>query len=190
MKKRLSPLMIVSMLILMCFGCDPAGMSQMNLLGDLLNSELGPTLTTEQLLDSIESLNRRKEGFSIHFPVTAANATPKADGIYVNPKTGSTMEFNLSPADDLYGMGTVTLVQQTEGELSFGSNLSDSIITLNVQSRGRGIYALYSTSLSGDSITRRCWSRVLLYVYPGADSIMTTRATEATTHIFRFSNSN
>ncbi len=184
--KKLSPLFIL-LLTLLCVGCDPEGTSQMNLLGDLLNSDIGPTLSAEQLLDSIESLNQRKEGFSIHFPATDVNARPKTDGLYVNPKTGSSLQFELTPADSLFGMGTVTIVQQTEGELSFGTSSLDSIITLNVQSRGKGIYALYSTISDGESFTRRSWSRVLLYVYPNADSIMTTRGTEATTHVFRFS---
>ena len=38
-------------------------------------------------------------------------------------------------------------------------------------------FVLFSAlmSESSDSLTRRIWSRVLLYVYPGADSIMTPR---------------
>lgn len=186
MDKRLLHFFVMLLLILLCTACDPVGMSQINLLGDLLNSDVGPTLSAEQLLDSIESLNQRKEGFSIHFPVTDENTSPKDDGIYVNPKTGSSIQFDLTPADSLYGIGTVAIVQQTDGELSFGHNSLDSVITLHVQSRGKGIYALYSASLGSDSLPRRIWSRVLLYVYPKGDSIMTTRGIEATTHIFRF----
>lgn len=123
MDKRLLHFFVMLLLILLCTACDPVGMSQMNLLGDLLNSDVGPTLSAEQLLDSIESLNQRKEGFSIHFPVTDENTSPKDDGIYVNPKTGSSIQFDLTPADSLYGIGTVAIVQQTDGELSFGHNL-------------------------------------------------------------------
>ena len=184
MNKRLLQFWVMLLLALIYVGCDPVGMSQMNLLGDLLNSDVGPTLSAEQLLDSIESLNQRKEGFSSHFPVTDENASPKDGGIYVNPKTGSSIQFDLTPADSLYGMGTVIIVQKTDGELSFGHNPFDSVITLNVQSRGKGIYALYYTSLGSDSLPRRIWSRVLLYVYPGADSIMTTRGYADSKHLF------
>ena len=183
MNKRLLQFLMILLLTLLYVGCDPVGMSQMNLLGDLLNSDVGPTLSAEQLLDSIESLNQRKEGFSIHFPVTDENASPKDGEIYVNPKTGSSIQFDLTPADSL-GMGTVIIVQQTDGELTFRHNALDSVITRHVQSRGKGIYALYSTSLDSDSLPRRIWSRVLLYVYPGADSIMTTRGYEDSKHLF------
>lgn len=183
---RLLSFLIMLSLTILCVGCDPEGTSQMNLLGDLLNSDAGPTLSAEQLLDSIESFNQRKKGFSIHFPVTGENTSPKDNGIYVNPKTGSNIRFVLTPDDSLYSMGTATIVQQTAGELSFGRSSLDSVLTLHVQSRGKGIYALYSTSLNSDSITRRIWSRVLFYVYPKGDSIMTTRGSESTTHIFRF----
>ena len=81
-------------------------------------------------------------------------------------------------------MGTVIIVQQTDGELTFRHNALDSVITRHVQSRGKGIYALYSTSLGSDSLPRRIWSRVLLYVYLGADSIMTTRGYEDSKHLF------
>ena len=179
MNKRLLQFLMILLLALLYVGCDPV-----NLLGDLLNSDVGPTLSAEQLLDSIESLNQRKEGFSIHFPVTDENASPKDGKIYVNPKTGSSIQFDLTSTDSLYGMGTVIIVQQTDGELTFRHNALDSVVTRHVQSRGKGIYALYSTSLDSDSLPRRIWSRVLLYVYPGADSIMTTRGYEDSKHLF------
>ena len=80
MNKRILKFSLMLLLALLYVGCDPVGMSQMNLLGDLLNSDVGPTLSAEQLLDSIESLNQRKEGFSIHFPVTDENKTDIAPG--------------------------------------------------------------------------------------------------------------
>lgn len=184
MNKRILKFSLMLLLTFLYVGCDPVGMSQMNLLGDLLNSDVGPTLSAEQLLDSIESLNQRKEGFSIHFPVTDENASPKDGKIYVNPKTGSSIQFDLTSTDSLYGMGTVIIVQQTDGELTFRHNALDSVVTRHVQSRDKGIYALYSTSLDSDSLPRRIWSRVLLYVYPGADSIMTTRGYEDSKHLF------
>ena len=184
MNKRLLQFCVILLLALLYVGCDPVGMSQMNLLGDLLNSDVGPTLSAEQLLDSIESLNHRKKGFSIHFPVTDENASPKDGGIYVNPATGSKMVFSMFTDDADFSIGTVAIEQNTEGEISFGNGTLTPKFTKYVQSRGKGVYALYYMSESSDSLTRRIWSRVLLYVYPGADSIMTTRGYEDSKHIF------
>ena len=47
MNKRLLQFLMILLLALLYVGCDPVGMSQMNLLGDLLNSDVGPTLSAE-----------------------------------------------------------------------------------------------------------------------------------------------
>jgi hypothetical protein len=173
-------------LLFMCLlmGCDPSGTTQMNKLGDLLNDGNGPTMSISQLMDSINTYNDRIKGFDIHFPLTDTDERPLEHTPYVNPATGSKMVFAMSTDDADFSIGTVSIDQNTEGEISFGNGSSPPQFTKYVQSRGKGVYALYYMSESSDSLVRRIWSRVLLYVYPGADSIMTTRGYADSKHIF------
>ena len=172
------------LLMFLLMGCDPAGTTQMNILGDLLNNGNGPTMSISQLLDSINTYNYRIKGFDIHFPLTDTDERPLEDKPYVNPATGSKMIFSMYTDDPDFSIGTVTIEQKTAGEVSFGNGTSAPSYTKYVQSRGKGVYALYFIPEISDSLTRRIWSRVLLYVYPGGDSIMTTRGYAASQHVF------
>ena len=83
------------LLMFLLMGCDPAGTTQMNILGDLLNNGNGPTMSISQLLDSINTYNDRIKGFDIHFPLTGTDERPLEDKPYVNPATGSKMIFSM-----------------------------------------------------------------------------------------------
>lgn len=171
------------MAVMCCVACDPVGTGAMNRLGDLLNSEEGPTMPIGQLMDSVAYYNEHVTDFSIHFPLTATDERPRQEGCYVNPVTGSKLTFHLEGMSDGIGtIGTVDIEQHKEGEVSFGNGSIDSCFTKQVQARGRGVYALY---YNADSVSRS-WSRVLLFVYPGGDSLMTTRGTAAMTSVFRY----
>ena len=170
--------------IFLLMGCDPAGTTPMNKLGDLLNDGNGPTMSIAQLMDSINTYNEHIKGFDIHFPLTDTDERPRENTPYVNPATGSKMIFSMSTDDADFSIGSVTIEQKTVGEISLGNDTSAPSFTKYVQSRGKGVYALYERSESSDSLTRRIWSRVLLYVYPGADSIMTTRGYADSKHLF------
>ena len=176
-------LMGMTALMLMA-ACDPKGTWQMNRLGDLLNAEGGPVLTIDQLMDSISELNRHDD-FSVLFPLTDVDQRP-LEGVYQNPVTGSTLQFHpAEQRDSILTVGTVDINQQTELEVT----LTTKPVTKFVQARGKSVYALYEVNTSTDSLgTGRqwaSWSRVLLFVYPGGDSIMTTRGSKHLTHIFR-----
>ena len=177
------------LLVFLLMGCDPAGTTQMNKLGDLLNNGNGPTMSISQIIDSINTYNKCIKGFDIHFPLTDSDERPLENMAYVNRVTGSKMQFSMSTDDADFSIGTVTIDQKTEGEVSFGNGTSAPSFTKYVQSRGKGVYALYYIPETSDSLTRRIWSRVLLYVYPGADSIMTTRGYAASEHVFYVSTS-
>ena len=174
----------VSLFLFLLMGCDPTGTSPMNKLGDLLNDANGPTMSIAQLMDSINTYNDHIQGFDIHFPLTDTDERPLENIPYINPATGSKMVFSLSTDDAEFSIGSVVVEQKTAGEISLSNDTSAPSFTKYVQSRGKGVYALYEKSESGDSPTRRIWSRVLLYVYPGADSIMTTRGYADSKHIF------
>jgi hypothetical protein len=135
-------------------------------------------------MDSINTYNDHIKGFDIHFPLTDTDERPRENTPYVNPVTGSKMIFSLSTDDADFSIGSVTIEQKTVGEISLGNDTSAPSFTKYVQSRGKGVYALYAMSESSDSLTRRIWSRVLLYVYPDADSIMTTRGYADSKHLF------
>ena len=53
MNKRLLQFLMILLLALLYVGCDLVGMFQINLVGDLLNSDVCPTLLAEHLVDSI-----------------------------------------------------------------------------------------------------------------------------------------
>ena len=170
--------------VFLLMGCDPPGTTQMNKLGDLLNDDNGPTMPISQLMDSINAYNEHIEGFNIHFPLTDTDERPFENTPYVNPVTGSKMVFSMSTDDVDFSIGSVVIEQKAVGEISLGNDTSMPSFTKYVQSRGKGVYALYEMWESSDSLTRRIWSRVLLYVYPGADSIMTTRGYAESKHMF------
>jgi hypothetical protein len=185
MKKKLTYYWVTAWLFMfLLMGCDPAGTTPMNKLGDLLNDANGPSMSIAQLMDSINTYNDRINGFDIHFPLTDTDERPLENTPYVNPATGSKMVFSMSTDDADFSIGSVAIEQKTEGEISFGNGTLSPSFTKYVQSRGKGVYALYYLSESSDSLTRRIWSRVLLYVYPGADSIMTTRGYADSKHLF------
>lgn len=183
-KKHLRYWGIAMLLMFLLMGCDPAGTTQMNMLGNLLNDDNGPTMSIAQMMDSINTYNERIKGFDIHFPLTDNDERPLENIPYINPVTGSKMLFSTSTDDADFSIGTVAIEQKTEGEVSFGNGAFAPSFTKYVQSRGKGVYALYYIPETSDSLTRRIWSRVLLYVYSGADSIITTRGYAGSKHTF------
>lgn len=184
--KRLS-LMIccLSLCMTLLTGCDPKGTAARNRLGYLLNDN--PDMTAEALLDSLEYLNGVTPDFDVHLPVTDADTRPHADGLYVNAKTGSSLQFALSDTVDApYGIGTVTIHQLADEFF-----LNKDTMELMVHAWGKGIYTGYdfytpSDSQGEEQQPARAHARFLMFVYPGGDSILTTQGYKASENVFRY----
>lgn len=183
-------LLIVSCLSLcmtLLTGCDPKGNYARNRLWLLL--QYNPDMTAEALLDSLEEYNSVVSDFDVHLPATDADTRPHTDGRYVNPKTGSSLQFVLSDTVDApYGIGTVSIRQQSYNELTFYDN--DSTYVESVHAWGKGIYTTYKfvfkTDNKGNAGYERTHECYLMFVYPGGDSILTTQGYKASENVFRY----
>jgi len=192
MKKtwKMLPLMAAGVLTgMMMTGCDASYVNAQRDLERALNPEDGSYLTVDDLLlrfksDSISLWDKmRGVGTLVELPLTKEDTRPKEGVSYVGNGSGSTMTFDLSSSADMMAR-TLGKVYVEWHEDSWGLTadvykFSEPFLEMDtcyVESRGRGVYTLYND-----------YGRqgMLLFVYPGADSILVHRGSEETQRIFR-----
>lgn len=175
----------LSLCMTLLTGCDPEGTAARNRLGYLLNDN--PDMTAEALLDSLEYFNGVTPQFDVDLPVTDADTRPYTDGRYVNPKTGSSLQFVLSDTVDApYGIGTVAIHQSADEFF-----LNKDTLELMVHAWGKGIYTGYNFYYPSDNEgdvqqPERGHAFFLMFVYPGGDSILTTQGFKESENVFRY----
>jgi len=177
-------------------------------LADVLMSEGGSSLTAEQLAhlkgtDKIpgvmEPQNDEDSIRNINLPVNSEDVLPRM-GKYENEETGATIVFK--PYTNK--KDTINPICQADLRLAWHSwdtqcyLPEDTCETRCIQNRGRGILAIYHIvhDFGPNEGRHDCYEDhpngypeywgVLLYVYPGADSLMYTCGYEESKRIYRF----
>ena len=162
-------------------------------LENLLNSDVGKAMTADQLADMSPKFSERIKGCGVEvkLPVTNVNTLPLNGVCYKAADSGSTLVFDLTERDDSLpnvGMVTMELFEDVWGHARKGNGAPDSV-SYFVQSRGKGIYTIYTYDT--DRIMRNYGDQSplfegrLLFVYPGADSILVHRGCEENKRVFR-----
>ncbi len=176
------------MFVTLLTGCDASYVNAQRSLEWALNPEDGSYLTADQLLerfpsDSISLWDKmRGVGTLVELPLTNRDTRPKENVSYVGNGSGSTMLFQFSSSVDSLTntLGKVFLQwhEDSWGLTADVYNFSEPFFesdTCCVESRGKSVYTIY------DASGRR---GMLLYVYPGADSILVHRGSEKTRRTF------
>jgi len=174
-------------------GCMPSYSNAQHRLEGLLNSEEGQQMTADELACFEQSYCK------VSLPVTDADTRPVEGACYYASDTGTTMEFDFSEAPDtLNTIGTVNVEwRESHWGIAKGDSAEANVMNYFVQSRGKGIYTFYYMDEQTDSVGHvvrdadghplmaPCWEGMLIYVYPGADSLMVTRGSRETDHVYR-----
>lgn len=183
------PLIAAGMILIMMTGCMPSWSNAQNHLKWALNPDDDSFPTTDELL---ERFSPDKATFSdklwgrtciVEFPVTDADTRPQEDVSYVGVGSGTTMTFSLSTQTDSlpHSIG-VACIEWHEDQWGFADDSTDSrsfTDTCFVESRGKGVYSLFNP----EEYPQR--KGMLLFVYPGADSILIHRGSEETKRVFK-----
>ncbi len=204
MKQSLSLLaacLLIGSAATLLLSCDPSQANAQHELEGLLNSPEGQTMTADELVGKSHNSawdKARGAGMVIDVPLTKADTRPLTGGVYVANDTGSSMSFSLT--DSIDSINTVGHINIVWHEDQWGNPRPEKTFndTVFLQSRGKGLYAIYRykrvyddmgevvTDSLGHPLTKRFWEGILLYVYPGADSIYTTRGSELTNHTYYY----
>lgn len=206
MKQRRETLLTVAVIFAatgcLFAGCMPSHSNAQNNLMWLLNSEEGRTITAEQLVakkDHITLWDRmRGVGIVIDFPLTETNTLPREAVVYTAPDTSSRMTFRLADSDGNPQTVGKVLIEPHENHWGLPDDRHLPEETYYVESRGNGVYTLYSyetestdstTMAPSDSLQTAAsltkkWEPRVLFVYPGADSIVVSRGSKETLHTF------
>ena len=174
-------------------GCMPSYSNAQHRLEGLLNSDEGQQMTADKLACFEQSYCK------ICLPVTDADTRPQEHTCYYASDTGTTMEFDFSEAPDtLNTIGTVNVEwRESQWGIAKGDSAEADVRNYFVQSRGKGIYSFYYMDEQTDSVgnvvrdadglplTAPFWEGMLIYVYPGADSLIVTRGSRETDHVYR-----
>lgn len=166
---------------------------------DVLHSSEGKNMTGAQLAVLKDTANDEEHLFCINLPVTDIDERPVADVAYTNKETGGTLLFHYGPGlddesiDSVGAIGTVdirTVIHSWES----ADCLPDSANTRSVEARGNSIYTPYHTLYYesyeiNDQTYPACWAPeyygCLIYVYPGADSLLVTWGYEESKRVYR-----
>ena len=182
-------------------GCMPAHTNAQNDLMWLLNSDRGNSVTADQLVslkDDISLFDRmRGIGVVIDFPLTDANTLPHDGVLYTASDTGSEMIFHLGETrEGSLVVGKVTMKLREDG---WGKSWDRDLPAeeLYLESRGKGVYTVYSykkertdtvASVLSDTLNTADYVKWreprVLFVYPGADSIVVSRGSKETLHTY------
>lgn len=163
--------------------CMPSHSNAQNRLSGALNPTDERYLSADELValfsDDNVSFSDRMKGSAcvLKLPLTDVNTRPKEGLNYVGIGSGSTMKFLLSASADTlsHTVGTV-FIDWHESQWGIANHKVYSD-TCYVESRGKGVYSLYDVD--------RLRLGLLLFVYPGADSILIDRGSEETRRIFK-----
>ena len=172
-KKLITTILATVAMSIMLTACHPSYVNAQNELETLLNSEDGQKMTADQLAEMTPDFadKLRGAGCDIHLPLTDNNTLPKAGQLYVSSLTGSSMVFLQSDSTM-----TVTIAMR-EDHWGMPADSLEGTAQYVVQSRGKGLYTLYNNEEA------RFEGR-LVYVFPGADSIIVTRGSQETQQTF------
>ena len=153
--------------------CHPSYVNAQKELETLLNSEEGQKMTADQLAEMTPGFadKLRGAGCEIHLPLTDENALPKTGQLYVSSSTGSSIVFHQN------GSSVSVTIALRETHWGMPADSLEGTAQYVVQSRGKGLYTLYNNEEA------RFEGR-LVYVFPGADSIIVTRGSQETQQTF------
>lgn len=160
-----------------------------------LMSDAGHAMTGEQLAQ----LKKDRSINDVSLPVNDADVLPRM-GMYKNDPTGGTIVFKPYTNEK----DTINPICQADFRVPFHSweekvyLPDDSCYTECIQNRGKGIMAIYRIVHQGgpNGGRHRCYAKhpdgypeywgVLLYVYPGADSLLFTCGYEKSKRVYHF----
>lgn len=191
---------VIALLAALCAleGCMPAHTNAQNELMWLVNSDRGDSLTAEQLVALKKEITlwdrMRGIGVVIDFPLTDANTLPCDTVLYIASDTGSQMTFHLGETRECgQVVGKVTMKLRED---SWGKRWDRDFPPeeFYLESRGKGVYTVYSyKNKSTDTVSNHLldspgyikWREPrVLFVYPGADSIIVSRGSKETLHVY------
>lgn len=168
-------------------------------LSDTLHTRVGLTLTGAQLAVMTYGVDDYPDTFGVNLPVTDLDERPAEGVVYTNAESGGTIVFHYGPGlddesiDSVGAIGTVNLRTVIHSWES-ADCLPDSANKRSVQARGNSIYTPYHTvhhrSYKINDVTYPArWSPeyygCLIYVYPGADSLVVTFGYEESKRIYK-----
>ena len=199
MKKTVFVTMMMAVGAMFMTSCDPPIANAQRGLEGLLNSEEGQEMTADELADMSRSSGDkiRGAGVEIHLPITNADTRP-LEGVTYMCEDSTSLVFSFEGAPDtLRTIGTVHVDwhQNYWGESKATGNKLD-VNSYLVQSRGKGIYTFWNyenqykngepvVDETGDTIKAPRFEGMLIFVYPGADSLLITRGHKDTEHTYQ-----
>lgn len=197
---------------MMLTACDPHWANAQRHIEWALNPDDGSWLTTDQFIDKFSSDKATRSDkiwgrdCIIELPLTNADIRPQEGVNYVGMGSGTTMLFQFSENADTL-CHTIGKVDINWREDRWGFDVSEDEIRLNpnrfgsktyfVESRGKSVYTLYEyeerTDTLGNPIADSLGNvqadirrlGMLLFVYPGADSILVHRGSKETQRTFK-----
>ena len=189
---------------MMLTGCDPHWSNAQRHIEWTLNPDDSSWLTADQIMDrfSPDKATRSDKVWGrdciIELPLTNADTRPQEGVNYVGTGSGTTMLFQFpDDADTL--RHTVGKVVINWREDRWGCDVPEDEIRSNpnrfgsktyfVESRGKSVYTLYEyeerTDTVGNPQADIYRLGLVLFVYPGADSILVHRGSKETRRTFR-----
>lgn len=198
MKKSFVALALTVAAVFALSGCMPShSNAQLDLMW-LLNDDRGDSVTAEQLVNLKNEITlwdrMRGIGVVIDFPLTDANTLPRDSVVYIASDCGSQMTFHLGETREgspVVGKVTMKLREDTWGKRWDRDFPPEE---LYLESRGKGVYTVYSYKKNRDdtvaselidSVGYSKWREPrVLFVYPGADSIVVSRGSKETLHTY------
>ena len=164
---------------------------------DTLGTIEGQSLNGTQLAAMRYGVDFHPDTFGIALPVTNIDERPLNDATYTNKETGGTLVFHFGPLpageepDSVGPVGTIDMRNVIHSWESSAS-LPDSADTMRLRARGNSIYTPYRWVHTGrhkyNNYTPQWFAEYhggIIYVYPGADSLVLTYGYEASKRIYR-----
>jgi hypothetical protein len=198
-------LSVVLPALLLVFGptaCDPKEANAVHVLVGLLNSPEGQDMSADELANISRTSGQkiRCSGAEVHLPITNTDTRP-VNGADYKADDGTTLRFTLGDGPDtLRTIATVDVEwHQNEWGHSFAPEKEPVYMSYNVQSRGKGIYTFWYMQEQyeaghpiideqGDTLRAPFFEGMLVFVYPGADSILISRGHPDTEHTYSVKN--
>ncbi|MBR4365919.1 MAG: hypothetical protein IKP43_03960 [Bacteroidaceae bacterium] len=164
---------------------------------DTLMSQEGQTLTGAQLAVMRYGVDFHPDTFGIDLPVTDIDERPEEGAVYTNEGSGGTLIFHYDTTfddevtDSIGPIGTVDM-RTVVHSWSSSESLPDSAETNRLRARGNSIYTPYRWVHTGrrksNNYTPRWFGEYhggIIYVYPGADSLILTYGYEESKRIYK-----
>lgn len=187
-------------------GCMPSHTNAQNRLRWALNPDDDSYLMADELKSLFSADNAtigdKLKGSTciLDLPLTDSDTQPKDSVGYVEANSGSIMSFRFDAGNDNlpHTLGKVFIEwRENVWSIANGSANHPEYDTCYVESRGKGVYSLYyyekqykadylQTDSLGNPLTAPERLGMLLFVYPGADSILVQCGSEESKRIYRY----